>query len=158
MAYNLIERPRLYAPDVVQPRNFVYQGKAYIKCGRATDTIAGPTAEWVRDGMADSEYNHEPFFVLHGLQQESKCVCVVHHISDTTLYVTCLQHTISIYARFDHIWELTDPYPIDAAQAARRVRRATAIRTALTNEIQQRLTPAVIVPRLTDVRRYRYES
>jgi hypothetical protein len=78
--------------------------------------------------MVDSEYNCEPFLILHGLQEESKCVCVVHHISDTALYVTCLQHMISIYARFDHIWELTDPYPIYAAQAARRVRRATAIR------------------------------
>jgi hypothetical protein len=158
MAYNLIERPRLHAPDVVQRRNFVYGGIAYIKCGRATDTIAGPTAEWVRHGMADSEYNREPFFILHGLQEESKFVCVVHHISDSTLFVTCLQHRISLYVVFDHIWELIDPYPIDAVQAARRIRRATAIRTARTNEIQQRLTATVIVARLTEVRCYRYES
>jgi hypothetical protein len=48
MAYNLIERPHLHAPDVVQQKNFVYRGIAYIKCGRATDIIAGQTAEWVR--------------------------------------------------------------------------------------------------------------
>jgi hypothetical protein len=63
MACNLIERPHLHAPDVVQRRNFVYRGIAYIKCGRATDTIAGPTAEWVRHGMADSDYNRELFFI-----------------------------------------------------------------------------------------------
>jgi hypothetical protein len=158
MAYNLNERPRLHAPDVVQRRKFVYEGTAYIKCGRATDTIVGSTAEWVRDGMADSEFNREPFFILNGLQEEFKFVCVVHPISNLTLYVTCLQRMISLYIVFDHIWELIDPYPIDAAQAARRVRRATAIRTARTNEIQQRLTPAVIVARLTEVRFYRYES
>jgi hypothetical protein len=104
MAYNLNERHRLHAPDVVQRRNFFYEGTAYIKCGWATDTIVGPTAEWVRDGMADSEYNGEPFFILHGLQEESKFVCVVHHISDSTLYVTCLQHMISLYVVFDRIW------------------------------------------------------
>jgi hypothetical protein len=158
MAYNLIERPRLHAPDVVQRRNLVYRGMAYIKCGEATDTIAGPTAEWVRHGMADSDYNREPFFILHGLKEESKSVCVVYHISDSALFVTCLQHRISLYVVFDHIWELINPYPIDAARAACRVRRAIAIRTARTNEIQQRLTPAVIVARLMEVRCYRYES
>jgi hypothetical protein len=100
MAYNLIERPRLHAPDVVQRRNFVYRGIAYIKCCRVTYTIAGPTAEWVRHGMADSDYNREPFFILHGLKEESKPVCAVHHISDSTLFVTCLQHMISLYVVF----------------------------------------------------------
>jgi hypothetical protein len=63
----LIGRPRFHAPDVVQRRNFAHRGIAYTKCSRTIDTIAGPTAEWVHHGMADSDYNREPFFILHGL-------------------------------------------------------------------------------------------
>jgi hypothetical protein len=92
-------------------------------------------------------------------KKQNWCVCVVHHISDLTLFVTCLQHRISLYAVFDHIWELIDPYPIDVAQAARRVRQAAAMRDSTTNAKQQGLPPVTRVARRSmEVRLYRYES
>jgi hypothetical protein len=157
MAHNFIDRPRFHAPDVVQERRFVFHGIPYTKFDRATDTIAGPTVGWVLNAMSDSDHNCEQFFILHGLKEGAKLVCVVNHISDSTLFVTCLQHMISFYAVFEYIWEMIDPYPIDAARAALRVRRATAIRNARDNEIQQRLAPAVrVARRSTEVRLYRY--
>jgi hypothetical protein len=157
MAHNLIDRPRLHAPDVVQERRFFFHGIPYTKFGRATDTIAGPITGWVLNAMVDSDHNREQFFILHGLKEGAESVCVVNCISNSTLFVTCLQRRISFYAVFEYIWEMIDPYPINDARAALRVRRNTAIRNARDNEIQQRLTPAVRVARRSmEVRLYRY--
>jgi hypothetical protein len=109
MAHSLIDSLRFHAPDVVQERRFVFYGIPYTKFGRATDTIAGPTVGWVLNAMADSDHNREQIFILHGLKEGAKSLCVVNHISDSILFVTCLQHRISFYAVFEHIWEMIDP-------------------------------------------------
>jgi hypothetical protein len=159
MAHNLINRPCFHAPDVVQERRFFPMGYhtpnlAEQQIPLPVQPLFGCSTQWpILIIIVNS------FSSYTDLKEGAKSVCVVNHISDSTLFVTCLQHSISFYAVFEHIWEMIDPYPINAVRAALRVRQATAIRNARDNEIQRRLTPAVrVARRSTEVRLYRYES
>lgn len=185
MSHNIPQR--LNALDVDQQRNWGYKQKVYNGRGRPTDTIVGTTVEWVRTAMELSDRKGIKFFILHGLQQEPKQVCVVHHICGTTLYVECIKYNISFYAVFNHIWELipfipaqNNAYEATVGQvthllagpggpslltvqeiAERRVRRTTAMRDGLANDVilaQERRERGVIVMRVassTEARLYR---
>jgi hypothetical protein len=89
------------APDVDHQRYWNYQRKRYNGRGRPADTIVGPTVRWVRTAMEQSDTGGNKFFILYGLHQELKRVCVVYHICGTTLYVECLKTNISFYTMFD---------------------------------------------------------
>jgi hypothetical protein len=165
----LIHPPRINALDVVRSRGWSYEHTAYHGRGRPTNTIPGSTVCWVREKMHLSDVHRIKFFLLHGLPFEQKRVCVVHSMTDTTLYITCLKTNVSYDAVFDHVWELLMelPAPTPAAQrvADRRVRRTAAMNAARLDEIQRRPAPTdgdrqstvTRVATSSEVRLYRHE-
>jgi hypothetical protein len=172
MAQNLIDPPRLNAPDVAQLRGWYYNWRLYEGHGRPTNTIAGSSVAWVIEAMMQSQQNGIEFFILYGLQEEQKRVCVVHNIIGSTLSIQCLETGLRHTAFFDHIWEIIPSIPTrnNTAEARRlqeiadrRVRRTEAIRRATLNEIQGRpvhgdtQSTVTRAARSTEVRRYRYE-
>jgi hypothetical protein len=109
---NLLMMRRLNAPGVNLQRHWTYEEKDYLGHGRPTETIIGPSVDWVVTAMEKLIDNDVPFFVLCGPQHQQKTVCVVLDKEVNTLQVTCLTSQGTFHAEFRHIWEIILDAPV----------------------------------------------